>query len=55
MDSGLGVADVLPEIVTVVRETDNGAKIVIKAEGGIRTGFDGCKNAAPCAHASCKG
>jgi len=40
LDSGLGVADVLPEIVKAVRETDNGEKIVITADGGIRTGFD---------------
>ncbi len=40
LDSGLGVADVLPEIVKAVRDTDNGENIVITADGGVRTGFD---------------
>ncbi len=40
LDSGLGVADVLPEIVKAVRDTDNGESIVITADGGARTGFD---------------
>jgi 4-hydroxymandelate oxidase len=40
MDSDRGVADVLPEIVSAVRETDNGEKVVITADGGVRTGFD---------------
>jgi 4-hydroxymandelate oxidase len=40
LDSGPGVADVLPEIVKAVRETKKGKGIVITADGGIRTGFD---------------
>ncbi len=40
LDSGCGVADVLPEIVKAIRETDNGEKVVITADGGVRTGFD---------------
>ncbi len=40
LDSGRGVADALPEIVKAVRETDRGEKIIITADGGIRTGFD---------------
>jgi len=40
LDSGPGVADVLPEIVQAVRGTNNGRRVVITADGGIRTGFD---------------
>jgi isopentenyl diphosphate isomerase/L-lactate dehydrogenase-like FMN-dependent dehydrogenase/rubredoxin len=40
LDSGPGVADVLPEIVQAVRETVNGRRVVITADGGVRTGFD---------------
>ena len=40
MDSDRGVADVLPEIVEAIRKTDDGEKIVITADGGVRTGFD---------------
>ncbi|MCZ7393025.1 MAG: alpha-hydroxy-acid oxidizing protein [Candidatus Methanoperedens sp.] len=40
LDSGPGVADVLPEIVKAVREAKKGKEIVITADGGIRTGFD---------------
>jgi isopentenyl diphosphate isomerase/L-lactate dehydrogenase-like FMN-dependent dehydrogenase len=40
MDSGRGVADVLPEIVKAIREADGGEKVVITADGGVRTGFD---------------
>jgi isopentenyl diphosphate isomerase/L-lactate dehydrogenase-like FMN-dependent dehydrogenase len=40
MDSGRGVADVLPEIVKAIKEADGGEKVVITADGGIRTGFD---------------
>jgi len=40
LDSGIGVADVLPGIAKAIRETDNGERIVITADGGVRTGFD---------------
>lgn len=40
LDSGPGVADVLPEIVRAVRETIHGRRVVITADGGVRTGFD---------------
>ncbi|HEY9246576.1 MAG TPA: alpha-hydroxy-acid oxidizing protein [Candidatus Methanoperedens sp.] len=40
LDSGFGVADVLPGIVKEVRNTDKGRKIIITADGGVRTGFD---------------
>ena len=40
LDSEYGVANVLPKIVKVIRETDNGKKVVITADGGVRTGFD---------------
>lgn len=40
LDSGPGVADVLPGIVQAVRETINGRRVVITADGGVRTGFD---------------
>jgi 4-hydroxymandelate oxidase len=40
LDSGPGVADVLPEIVRAVRETTHGRRVVITADGGVRTGFD---------------
>ncbi|MCZ7402793.1 MAG: alpha-hydroxy-acid oxidizing protein [Candidatus Methanoperedens sp.] len=40
LDSGLGVADVLPGIASVLRDTDNGKRIIITADGGVRTGFD---------------
>ncbi len=40
LDSGIGVADVLPEIVRAVRGADNGERVVITADGGVRTGFD---------------
>ncbi|VVB91979.1 Rubredoxin [uncultured archaeon] len=40
MDSGRGVADALPEIVKAVREADGGKRVVITADGGVRTGFD---------------
>ncbi len=34
LDSGLGVAEVLPEIVKAIRDKENGKKIVITADGG---------------------
>ncbi len=40
LDSGRGVAEVLPEIVKAIREADGGERVVITADGGIRTGFD---------------
>lgn len=40
LDSGVGVAQVLQEIVRAVRETRNGRNVVITADGGVRTGFD---------------
>jgi 4-hydroxymandelate oxidase len=40
LDSGRGVADALPEIVKAVREDDYSEKVVITADGGVRTGFD---------------
>jgi len=40
LDSGRGVADALPDIVKAVRDNDNGEKVVITADGGVRTGFD---------------
>lgn len=40
LDPSPGVADVLPEIVKAVRESKHGNKIVITADGGVRTGFD---------------
>jgi 4-hydroxymandelate oxidase len=33
LDSGRGVADVLPEIVKAVRDNDNGERIIITADG----------------------
>ncbi len=38
LDSENGVADVLPEIAKAVRATDE--RVVITADGGVRTGFD---------------
>ena len=35
-----GVAEVLPRIVKAIRETHEGRKILITADGGVRTGFD---------------
>ncbi len=40
LDSTPGTADVLPEIVKAVRGTAKGKRIVITADGGVRTGFD---------------
>jgi 4-hydroxymandelate oxidase len=40
LDSGPGVAEVLPEIVKAVKENINGRRVVITADGGVRTGFD---------------
>ncbi|VVB86085.1 Rubredoxin [uncultured archaeon] len=40
IDSGSGVAEVLPEIAKAVRETDNGERIIITADGGVMTGYD---------------
>ncbi len=40
LDSTPGVADVLPGIVKAARETQKGRKVVITADGGVRTGFD---------------
>ncbi len=40
LDSTPGVADVLPEIVKAVRDTGKGKKVIITADGGVRTGFD---------------
>lgn len=40
MDSDIGVADILPDIVRTIRGADNGENIVITADGGVRTGFD---------------
>jgi len=40
MDGDIGVADVLPDIVRIIRNTDNGENIIITADGGVRTGFD---------------
>ncbi len=38
LDSGMGVADVLPGIVKAVRDNNN--NVIITADGGVRTGFD---------------
>ncbi len=43
LDSTPGVADVLPEIVKAVRGTKKGKRVVITADGGVRTGFDAVK------------
>src|SRR3990172_5337494 len=43
IDSTPGVADVLPEIVKAVRETETGKRAVITVDGGVRTGFDAVK------------
>ncbi|MCE8424615.1 MAG: alpha-hydroxy-acid oxidizing protein [Candidatus Methanoperedens sp.] len=40
LDSDFGVADVLPEIVKGLRDTDKDERILITADGGVRTGFD---------------
>jgi isopentenyl diphosphate isomerase/L-lactate dehydrogenase-like FMN-dependent dehydrogenase len=40
LDSGPGVAEVLPEIVKAVKENINGRRVMITADGGVRTGFD---------------
>ncbi len=40
LDSVPGVADVLPEIVKAIRDTRKGERIVVTADGGVRTGFD---------------
>jgi 4-hydroxymandelate oxidase len=40
LDSGPGVAQVLPEIAQAVRENINDRRVVITADGGVRTGFD---------------
>lgn len=40
MDCDRGVADILHDIVRAIRKTDNGEKVVITADGGVRTGFD---------------
>jgi 4-hydroxymandelate oxidase len=40
LDSGPGVADVLPEIVSAVREINSSKRIIITADGGVRTGFE---------------
>ncbi|WP_135611525.1 alpha-hydroxy-acid oxidizing protein [Methanococcoides sp. AM1] len=40
LDSTPGVAEVLPNIVEAIRDSRGGRKVVITADGGIRTGFD---------------
>ena len=40
IDSERGVATVLPDIVNAIKDTDNGKKVKITADGGVRTGFD---------------
>ncbi|MCM1986136.1 alpha-hydroxy-acid oxidizing protein [Methanococcoides seepicolus] len=40
LDSTPGVADVLPNIVKTIRNSKKGKKVVITADGGVRTGFD---------------
>jgi len=40
LDSTPGVADVLPNIVEAIRNSKKGKKVVITADGGVRTGFD---------------
>ncbi len=40
LDSAPGVADVLPEIVKAIRDTPKGERIVVTADGGVRTGYD---------------
>ncbi|VVB61675.1 Rubredoxin [uncultured archaeon] len=40
LDSTPGIADVLPEVVAAIRVSPNGKKIIITADGGIRTGYD---------------
>lgn len=43
LDSTPGVADVLPSIVRALRETERGRRIVVTADGGVRTGYDAIK------------
>lgn len=40
LGSTWGVADILPHIVRVVRNSSKGEKVTITAGGGVRTGFD---------------
>jgi len=37
------VADVLPSIVRTLGETERGRRIVVTADGGVRTGYDAIK------------
>ena len=43
LDSTPGVADVLPDIVKALRRTKKGRRIVVTADGGVRTGYDAVK------------
>ena len=43
LDSTPGVADVLPAIVKALRETERGKRIVLTADGAVRTGYDAIK------------
>ena len=43
LDSTPGVADVLPDIVKALRRTKKGRKIVVTADGAVRTGYDAMK------------
>ncbi len=46
LDSGWGVADVLPAIVRAIRDDPRGKNVQITADGGVRTGFDVVKTIA---------
>ena len=43
LDSTPGVADVLPDIVKALRRTKKGRRIVVTADGAVRTGYDAMK------------
>ena len=43
LDSTPGVADVLPDIVKALRGTERGRRIVLTADGAVRTGYDAVK------------
>jgi 4-hydroxymandelate oxidase len=43
LDSTPGVADVLPDIVKALRATKKGRRIVVNADGAVRTGYDAVK------------
>jgi isopentenyl diphosphate isomerase/L-lactate dehydrogenase-like FMN-dependent dehydrogenase/rubredoxin len=40
LDSTPGVADVLPGIIEAIRGTRRGKRVIVTADGGVRTGFD---------------